>query len=81
MYHEEIQHLEIKAELLSNTERSVERGVFGSPSFFVGEALYFGKDRLVDVEREIIEQQRDAAAVAGKLRSSGSGSPPSHRHR
>jgi 2-hydroxychromene-2-carboxylate isomerase len=60
-----IQHPEIKAELLSNTERSVERGVFGSPSFFVGDALYFGKDRLADVEREISSQSRDAAADVG----------------
>lgn len=41
---------EIKAALLANTERSVERGAFGSPSFFVGEELFFGKDRLRDVE-------------------------------
>jgi 2-hydroxychromene-2-carboxylate isomerase len=59
-----IQHPDVKAELVSNTERSVERGVFGSPSFFVGDALYFGKDRLADVEREISSQSRDAAADA-----------------
>jgi 2-hydroxychromene-2-carboxylate isomerase len=40
---------EIKARLVSNTEAAVARGVFGIPSFFVGDELYFGKDRLRDV--------------------------------
>jgi 2-hydroxychromene-2-carboxylate isomerase len=48
-----MQDPEVKAELIANTEQSVERGTFGSPSFFVGEELWFGKDRLEDVEREI----------------------------
>ncbi len=42
-----------KERLLANTEASVRRGTFGSPTFFVGEAIYFGKDRLRDVEEEI----------------------------
>ncbi len=49
---------DVKQELLANTERSVARGVFGSPSFFVGDALFFGKDRLREVEEEIETQQR-----------------------
>jgi 2-hydroxychromene-2-carboxylate isomerase len=52
---------EAKAQLLFNTEASVERGAFGSPSFFVGDELFFGKDRLEDVEHEIVRQQSDAA--------------------
>jgi 2-hydroxychromene-2-carboxylate isomerase len=40
---------EVKARLVANTEAAVARGVFGIPSFFVGEDLYFGKDRLRDV--------------------------------
>jgi 2-hydroxychromene-2-carboxylate isomerase len=36
---------------------SGRRGVFGSPSFFVGDELFFGKDRLREVEEEI-EAQR-----------------------
>ncbi len=48
----------IKARLAENTQRAVELGVFGSPSFLVdGEALYFGKDRLRDVEEEIIRRR------------------------
>ncbi len=44
---------EIKQKLLDNTEQAVARGVFGSPSFFVGDELFFGKDRLSEVEDEI----------------------------
>ena len=48
-----VQTQEVKDELLANTQRSVERGTFGSPTFFVGEEIYFGKDRLRDVEEAI----------------------------
>jgi 2-hydroxychromene-2-carboxylate isomerase len=54
-----IQDPEIKAILIQNTEGAVARGVFGSPSFFVGDELYFGKDRLRDVEEEI-ERQKES---------------------
>jgi len=40
----------VKQRLLDNTERAVARGVFGLPSFFVGDELWFGKDRLGEVE-------------------------------
>ncbi|MBA3810854.1 MAG: 2-hydroxychromene-2-carboxylate isomerase [Caulobacteraceae bacterium] len=43
----------IKQRLAADTAAAVARGVFGAPSFFVGEALYFGKDRLRDVEEAI----------------------------
>ncbi|UTW09577.1 2-hydroxychromene-2-carboxylate isomerase [Pseudomonas benzenivorans] len=36
----------VKQQLKANTEEAVERGVFGAPSFFVGDTLYFGQDRL-----------------------------------
>jgi 2-hydroxychromene-2-carboxylate isomerase len=49
---------DVKQALLANTEASVARGVFGSPSFFVGDALFFGKDQLRDVEEEIEAQKR-----------------------
>lgn len=38
----------VKQSLVNTTAQAVDRGVFGSPSFFVGDALYFGKDRLRD---------------------------------
>ena len=43
----------VKAKLIANTEQSVARGTFGSPTFFVGDAIWFGKDRLRDVEDAI----------------------------
>ncbi|NRA00589.1 MAG: 2-hydroxychromene-2-carboxylate isomerase [Myxococcales bacterium] len=52
-----LQEPDVKAELLANTEDAVRRGVFGSPSFFVGDELFFGKDRLRDVELEIDAQK------------------------
>ena len=48
-----VQDADIKAQLLDNTERSVARGTFGSPTFFVGDEIFFGKDRLLDVEEMI----------------------------
>jgi 2-hydroxychromene-2-carboxylate isomerase len=47
---------EVKEELRANTERSVARGTFGSPTFFVGDEIFFGKDRLRDVEEAILAQ-------------------------
>jgi 2-hydroxychromene-2-carboxylate isomerase len=47
------QEAEVKDRLLKNTEASVARGTFGSPTFFVGNEIFFGKDRLRDVEEEI----------------------------
>jgi 2-hydroxychromene-2-carboxylate isomerase len=48
------QQPEVKDRLLKNTEDSVARGTFGSPTFFVGSEIFFGKDRLRDVEEEIV---------------------------
>ena len=36
----------VKEQLKSNTEEAVARGVFGAPTFFVGEEMYWGQDRL-----------------------------------
>jgi 2-hydroxychromene-2-carboxylate isomerase len=49
-----VQDAGVKAQLLDNTERSVARGTFGSPTFFVGDEIFFGKDRLRDVEEMIL---------------------------
>ncbi len=43
----------VKDELIANTTDAVARGVFGSPTFFVGDEMFFGKDRLRDVEDAI----------------------------
>jgi 2-hydroxychromene-2-carboxylate isomerase len=50
---------DVKDELLANTQRSVERGTFGSPTFFVGDEIYFGKDRLPEVEEAIIASRQE----------------------
>jgi 2-hydroxychromene-2-carboxylate isomerase len=49
---------DVKDELLANTQRSVDRGTFGSPTFFVGEEIFFGKDKLRDVAEAIITQRQ-----------------------
>src|SRR5262249_25377855 len=49
-----VQDTSVKARLLANNQRSVERGTFGSPTFFVGDEIFFGKDRLRDVEEAIL---------------------------
>jgi len=49
-----VQDADVKARLLDNTQRSVDRGTFGSPTFFVGDEIFFGKDRLRDVEEMIL---------------------------
>ena len=43
----------IKATLVANTEAAVARGVFGIPTFFVGDEMFFGKDRLDQVEEAL----------------------------
>lgn len=48
------QEPEIKAKLVANTEAAVARGVFGIPTFFVGDAIFFGKDRLAQVEEALL---------------------------
>jgi 2-hydroxychromene-2-carboxylate isomerase len=52
-----IQTPEVKERLLENSRRSVERGTFGSPTFFVGAEIFFGKDRLREVEEQIMASQ------------------------
>jgi 2-hydroxychromene-2-carboxylate isomerase len=44
------QETEIKAKLIENTQSAVERGAFGSPTFFVGKDMFFGKEQLREVE-------------------------------
>jgi 2-hydroxychromene-2-carboxylate isomerase len=48
-----IQTPEVKAKLANNTEAAAARGVFGIPTFFVGEEMFFGKERLGQVEAEL----------------------------
>ena len=50
---EDISRPEIKNRLLQLTSQSVEKGTFGSPTFFLGEEIFFGKDKLIDLEDAI----------------------------
>lgn len=47
---------EVKQRLVDNTQAAFEKGAFGIPTFLVGDDLYFGKDRLRDVEEAIAVQ-------------------------
>lgn len=40
----------VKQQLVANTEHAVERGAFGIPTFFVGTEMWFGKERLGQLE-------------------------------
>lgn len=52
---------DIKNRLMALTQDAVDRGAFGSPTFFVGDEMFFGKDQLRDVEEEILVQRGAAA--------------------
>lgn len=47
---------DVKQRLIDNTVSAVERGAFGIPTFFVGSEMFFGKERLGQVEAEIVKQ-------------------------
>jgi len=47
------QEPEVKAKLIENTQSAVERGAFGSPTFFVGSEMFFGKEQLREVEEMV----------------------------
>ena len=49
---------DVKKGLIDRTADAVNRGAFGSPTFFVGKEMFFGKDQLRDVEESIVEQTR-----------------------
>jgi 2-hydroxychromene-2-carboxylate isomerase len=48
------QEADVKGRLIANTNDAVTRGTFGIPTFFVGSEIFFGKDRLRDVEEAIV---------------------------
>ena len=47
------QEPDVKAKLIANTQSAVERGAFGSPTFFVGKEMFFGKEQLREVEEMV----------------------------
>lgn len=61
----------VKNRLLDLTKDAVDRGAFGSPTFFVNDEMFFGKDQLRDVEEEILTQQAAAEATGAKTARAG----------
>jgi 2-hydroxychromene-2-carboxylate isomerase len=51
---------DVKKKLIDLTTDAVNRGAFGSPTFFVGKEMFFGKDRIRDVEDSIVDQLGNA---------------------
>ena len=47
------QEADVKARLIANTQAAVDRGAFGSPTFFVGSEMFFGKEQLREVEEMV----------------------------
>lgn len=61
----EIATPEVKARLWANTNELMERGGFGSPTYFVdGSDMYFGNDRIVLVEHAVRQRQRELTGGA-----------------
>ena len=54
------QQLDVKDRLRELTQDAVDRGAFGSPTFFVGTEMFFGKDQLRDVEEAIVAARATA---------------------
>lgn len=44
----------VKEELIANTDQAFKRGAFGLPTFFLGDEIYFGKDRLRDIQERLM---------------------------
>jgi 2-hydroxychromene-2-carboxylate isomerase len=55
---------DVKKRLIDQTTDAINRGSFGSPTFFVGKEMFFGKDQLRDVEEEILAQTTQVAKSA-----------------
>ena len=48
---EKMQSKEVKEKLISNTNKAVKKGTFGMPTFFVGDKIFYGKERLAQIEK------------------------------
>ena len=53
-FQQRVQDQDVKDRLMANTTRAVERGAFGAPTFFVGDEMWFGKERLGDIEEYLL---------------------------
>jgi len=55
------QEADVKERLIGNTRSAVERGAFGSPTFFVGTEMFFGKEQLREVEETVLGKAKSSA--------------------
>jgi 2-hydroxychromene-2-carboxylate isomerase len=60
------QDQDVKDRLMALTQDAVNRGCFGSPTFFIGEEMFYGKDQLRDVEDEILAQRKNMPERSGQ---------------
>jgi 2-hydroxychromene-2-carboxylate isomerase len=61
-FQDQISDPDVKQGLISSTEEAISRGVFGSPTFFVGDEMFFGKDQLREVEEAFLRQSEKPLA-------------------
>ena len=59
----ESQTPEVKQALMDSTQELIDRGGFGIPTFFVGDEMFFGKDRLREVEEEFVARAANHGAA------------------
>ena len=59
---EVIERADVKQRLRDTTDEAVRRGVFGAPTFFVGDEMFFGNDRLPLVEAALVRGQAASPA-------------------
>ena len=52
---EQMQDPDFIAKLISNTEEAVKKGLFGIPTFFIDDEMYFGKDTIWMIEEILAE--------------------------
>jgi 2-hydroxychromene-2-carboxylate isomerase len=64
-----VQQQDVKDSLLKLTQEAVDRGAFGSPTFFVGKEMFFGKDQLRDVEEAIVAAKAPQAREQEKVQA------------
>lgn len=57
----EAQSADVKQALIDATQELVDRGGFGIPTFFVGDEMFFGKDRLREVEEAFVAERGSAS--------------------
>lgn len=55
-FREAVERQDVKDRLRANTDEAVERGAFGAPTFFVGDEMFFGQDRLEFVAEALQRQ-------------------------